>query len=82
MHTQARALDTVQTPTQHVDDSQVERANSCAGSQHTFSNRSRTRDAPTPTKSSTNSDAAHEKNGTPASPAMALASSVLPVPVA
>ena len=41
--------------------------------EHTFSNRSRTRDAPTPTKSSTNSDAAHEKNGTPASPAMALA---------
>ena len=47
---------------------------------HTFSNRSRTRDAPTPTNSSTNSEAAHEKKGTPASPAMALASSVLPVP--
>mmetsp|Transcript_7915 Transcript_7915/g.28930 ORF Transcript_7915/g.28930 Transcript_7915/m.28930 type:complete len:409 (+) Transcript_7915:1075-2301(+) len=45
-----------------------------------FSNKSRTRDAPTPTKSSTNSDAAHEKNGTPASPATALARRVLPVP--
>ena len=45
-----------------------------------FSNRSRTRDAPTPTKSSTNSDAAHEKKGTPASPATALARSVFPVP--
>mmetsp|Transcript_6931 Transcript_6931/g.28423 ORF Transcript_6931/g.28423 Transcript_6931/m.28423 type:complete len:252 (-) Transcript_6931:285-1040(-) len=45
-----------------------------------FSNRSRTRDAPTPTNISTNSDAAHEKKGTPASPATALASSVLPVP--
>ncbi len=43
-----------------------------------FSNRSRTRDAPTPTKSSTNSDAAHEKKGVPASPATALASNVLP----
>mmetsp|Transcript_11029 Transcript_11029/g.45787 ORF Transcript_11029/g.45787 Transcript_11029/m.45787 type:complete len:422 (+) Transcript_11029:556-1821(+) len=45
-----------------------------------FSNRSRTRDAPTPTKSSTNSEAAQLKKGTPASPATALASSVLPVP--
>ena len=45
-----------------------------------FSKRSRTRDAPTPTKSSTNSDAAHEKKGVPASPAPALASRVLPVP--
>mmetsp|Transcript_24173 Transcript_24173/g.82514 ORF Transcript_24173/g.82514 Transcript_24173/m.82514 type:complete len:511 (-) Transcript_24173:663-2195(-) len=45
-----------------------------------FSKRSLTRDAPTPTKSSTNSDAAQEKNGTPASPATALASRVLPVP--
>mmetsp|Transcript_6263 Transcript_6263/g.16218 ORF Transcript_6263/g.16218 Transcript_6263/m.16218 type:complete len:261 (+) Transcript_6263:740-1522(+) len=45
-----------------------------------FSNRSRTRDAPTPTKSSTNSEAAHAKYGTPASPATALAMSVLPVP--
>mmetsp|Transcript_2934 Transcript_2934/g.8943 ORF Transcript_2934/g.8943 Transcript_2934/m.8943 type:complete len:242 (+) Transcript_2934:892-1617(+) len=45
-----------------------------------FSNRSRTRLAPTPTKSSTNSEAAQLKKGTPASPATALASSVLPVP--
>ena len=43
-------------------------------------NRSRTRDAPTPTMASTNSDAAIEKNGTSASPATARASSVLPVP--
>lgn len=47
----------------------------------TFSNRSRTRLAPTPTNSSTNSEAAQEKKGVPASPATALASSVLPVPV-
>ena len=46
----------------------------------TFSNRSRTREAPTPTNSSTNSEAAQEKKGTPASPATALASRVLPVP--
>jgi hypothetical protein len=46
----------------------------------TFSNRSRTRLAPTPTNSSTNSEAAQEKKGVPASPATALASSVLPVP--
>mmetsp|Transcript_27206 Transcript_27206/g.59434 ORF Transcript_27206/g.59434 Transcript_27206/m.59434 type:complete len:280 (-) Transcript_27206:704-1543(-) len=45
-----------------------------------FSNRSRTRDAPTPTNSSTNSEAAQEKKGVPASPATALASRVLPVP--
>ena len=44
------------------------------------SNRSRTRDAPTPTNISTNSEALTEKNGAPASPAVALASSVLPVP--
>ena len=43
-------------------------------------NRSRTRLAPTPTNISTNSVAAIEKKGTPASPAMARASSVLPVP--
>jgi hypothetical protein len=42
--------------------------------------RSRTRDAPTPTIASTNSDAAIEKNGTSASPATARASRVLPVP--
>ena len=42
--------------------------------------RSRTRDAPTPTIASMNSDAEAEKNGTPASPATARASSVLPVP--
>ncbi|KAL4579042.1 hypothetical protein LXL04_015177 [Taraxacum kok-saghyz] len=45
-----------------------------------FSNKSLTLDAPTPTNNSTNSDAAHEKNGTPASPATALANRVLPVP--
>src|SRR5262249_45474613 len=45
-----------------------------------WANRSRTRDAPTPTIASTNSDAAPEKNGTFASPATARASSVLPVP--
>ena len=43
-------------------------------------NRSRTRAAPTPTIISTNSAALIEKKGTPASPATALASSVLPVP--
>ena len=43
-------------------------------------NRSRTRAAPTPTIISTNSAALMEKNGTPASPATALASRVLPVP--
>ena len=43
-------------------------------------NRSRTRLAPTPTIISTNSEAEIEKNGTPASPATARASSVLPVP--
>ncbi len=42
--------------------------------------RSRTRDAPMPTIASTNSEADAEKNGTPASPAIARASSVLPVP--
>ena len=42
--------------------------------------RSRTRDAPTPTIISMNSDAEAEKNGTLASPATARASSVLPVP--
>ncbi len=44
------------------------------------SNRSRTRDAPTPTNISTKSDPLIEKNGTLASPATARASSVLPVP--
>ena len=43
-------------------------------------NRSRTREAPMPTIASTNSEADTEKNGTPASPATARASSVLPVP--
>mmetsp|Transcript_11229 Transcript_11229/g.30235 ORF Transcript_11229/g.30235 Transcript_11229/m.30235 type:complete len:296 (-) Transcript_11229:868-1755(-) len=43
-------------------------------------NRSRTRDAPTPTNISTNSDPDTDTNGTPASPATARASSVLPVP--
>ena len=44
------------------------------------SNRSRTREAPTPTNISTKSEPEIEKNGTPASPAVARASSVLPVP--
>src|SRR3954467_6294506 len=44
------------------------------------SNRSRTRDAPTPTNISTKSEPEIEKNGTPASPATARASNVLPVP--
>ncbi len=51
-----------------------------AHKRHTFLNRSRTREAPTPTNISTNSEPEMEKNGVPASPAMALASSVLPVP--
>ena len=42
--------------------------------------RSRTRLAPTPTNISTKSEPLMEKNGTPASPATALASNVLPVP--
>ena len=41
---------------------------------------SRTRDAPTPTNISTKSDPDIEKNGTLASPAIAFASRVLPVP--
>mmetsp|Transcript_10878 Transcript_10878/g.29146 ORF Transcript_10878/g.29146 Transcript_10878/m.29146 type:complete len:424 (-) Transcript_10878:670-1941(-) len=45
-----------------------------------FANRSRTRAAPTPTNISTNSEPEIEKNGTPASPATARASSVFPVP--
>ena len=44
------------------------------------SNRSRTRDAPTPTNISTKSDPVREKNGTFASPATAFARSVFPVP--
>ena len=44
------------------------------------SNKSRTLDAPTPTNISTKSEPEMEKNGTPASPATAFASSVLPVP--
>ena len=43
-------------------------------------NRSRTREAPTPTNISTKSEPEILKNGTPASPATALANSVLPVP--
>ena len=43
-------------------------------------NKSRTRDAPTPTNISTKSEPDKEKNGTCASPATALASKVLPVP--
>ena len=45
-----------------------------------FSNMSRTRAAPTPTNISTKSEPEIEKNGTFASPAMALAKRVLPVP--
>src|SRR5436190_20838050 len=44
------------------------------------SNKSRTRDAPTPTNISTKSEPEIEKKGTFASPATALASNVLPVP--
>ena len=44
------------------------------------SKRSRTREAPTPTNISTKSEPEIEKNGTPASPATARASSVFPVP--
>jgi len=44
------------------------------------SNMSRTRLAPTPTNISTKSEPLMEKNGTSASPAIAFASSVLPVP--
>ena len=44
------------------------------------SNRSRTREAPTPTNISTKSDPLIEKNGTLASPATARASRVFPVP--
>jgi hypothetical protein len=43
-------------------------------------NRSRTRDAPTPTNSSTKLDPVSARNGTSASPATALAMSVFPVP--
>ncbi len=43
-------------------------------------NKSRTRDAPTPTNISTKSEPDREKNGTSASPATALANNVLPVP--
>ena len=43
-------------------------------------NKSRTREAPTPTNISTKSDPDMEKNGTFASPAMAFAIKVLPVP--
>ena len=44
------------------------------------SKRSRTLEAPTPTNISTKSEPEMEKKGTPASPATALATSVLPVP--
>jgi len=44
------------------------------------SNMSRTREAPTPTNISTKSEPLIEKKGTSASPAVALASNVLPVP--
>jgi hypothetical protein len=44
------------------------------------SNKSRTRDAPTPSNISTKSEPLILKNGTFASPEMALASKVLPVP--
>ena len=43
-------------------------------------NKSRTREAPIPTYNSTKSEPVMEKNGTPASPATALASRVFPVP--
>ena len=44
------------------------------------SNKSRTREAPTPTNISTKSEPEMLKKGTPASPATAFASKVLPVP--
>ncbi len=44
------------------------------------SNKSRTRDAPTPTNISTKSEPLIEKNGTPASPETAFARRVFPVP--
>ena len=44
-------------------------------------NKSRTRAGPTPTNISIKSEPLIDKNGTPASPAVAFASSVLPVPV-
>ena len=43
-------------------------------------NRFLTRAAPTPTNISSNSEPEQKKNGTPASPATALASKVFPVP--
>lgn len=43
-------------------------------------NRSRTLDGPTPTNISRNSEPEMDRNGTPASPAVAFASRVLPVP--
>ena len=43
-------------------------------------NKSRTREAPTPTNISTNSEPEMLKKGTPASPAIAFANMVLPVP--
>ena len=43
-------------------------------------NMSRTRDGPTPTNISRNSEPETVMNGTPASPAVALANRVLPVP--
>ena len=45
-----------------------------------YLNNSLTRDAPTPTNISTKSDPDIVKNGTPASPAQALANNVLPHP--
>ena len=45
-----------------------------------FSNNSRTRAAPTPTNNSTNCDPETLIKGVPASPAIALANNVLPVP--
>ena len=45
-----------------------------------FSNMSRTREAPTPTNISTKSEPEMVKNGTFASPAIARANNVLPVP--
>lgn len=47
---------------------------------HDLLNKSRTRLAPWPTKTSSNSGPAAWKNGTPASPATARARRVFPVP--
>ena len=63
-------------PTESISSTKMIAGASCLA----FWNMSRTREAPTPTNISTNSEPLIEKNGTPASPATARARSVLPVP--